>query len=147
MEATCTFRFARMHSGVNLIGINRTRPLDVRVRLISGHSSVGAWAHSSSRGFEIKNPFAWCDGFEKLHPGVMYLYLPTYTKDVLYILVDLGEAEEAGALLAAPGNSPLRFASSTCLSGGAKKFGAYDLKKTGAPRVPLSRFYRRLCNG
>lgn len=75
-------------------------------------------------------------------------YPPTYTKDVLYILVDSGEAEEAGSLLAAAGNSPLRFAGSTCLSGGAKKFEVCTTwKNRGAYTVPLSRFHGRLCNG
>jgi len=55
--------------------------------------------------------------------------VPTYAENLLCILVDSGEAEEAEALLVAPGDSPLRFAGSTCLSAGVKKYGEYDLKK------------------
>lgn len=55
--------------------------------------------------------------------------VPTYAENLLCILVDSGEAEEAESLLAAPGDSPLRFAGSTCLSTGAKKYGECDLKK------------------
>jgi len=65
---------------VNLIGINRIRPFPFgHTRTFNIRLFVGVWDHAPrSRGFEIKNPFVWCDGFEKLHPG-MTIYLPTET--------------------------------------------------------------------
>lgn len=81
--------------------------------------------------------------------------VPTYAENLLYILVDSGEAEEAESLLVAPGDSPLRFAGSTCLSAGAKKYEVYDLKKKIGVRVPVLRLFPYsmlvlsgcLCNG